>query len=806
MVVSKKLLTQWVNIIDISDEDIAKALNNLGFEVEKVINLTKINTHLIVGQITAINKHPRIERLNICDVNIGKGNLRIVCGANNIAVGLKVIVAQIGAALGNGMEIILRDLQGVTSQGMICSLTELGLHKDVQSPDELLGIVHLPDNAVVGSTNPLSFLELDDTIFEIQLTINRSDCLAMYSIAQELSSYFKIALTPMGISDLAKLKNETQFNINNSLINALASLRIKLGDSVGKISLANSIRRTLQLANIKPTNFFDDLVNLVMLELGQPILVFNGDILQEPAIFTSPKEYPSESGLKILVDDITLNDKYLAFSTLGLQTLEEYQVQDNSTNIFIASINPEVISMQAQIKRHNSIASTVLLQRLNKPVVPDYYLVVLQRVLFLLSKFKINYQVLNFTNDIKFEPKISKTTFKWKKINDILGTDLGLAQIINSLKLIGCKIIQDAHNHEILHIEAPSHRNDLNNINDFSEEIARIMGYDNLPVVRPKININLQEDSLLIKLMNNFRAYLINNGFNQVKTYSLTNKNSIKDFNFFNYEIPITLMAPLTSAREVMRLSLVESLVEIYQTNLVYKQKNLNFFCDDVIYTGDEQPDQHHLAFLVSKDFLPKSVSINTNNFYLAKGILEALLNNKFGHKFSAQWTYEKIKSNKVHPYLSTNIKYNQIHFASIVKLHPEIIRQLNLNDDFFLVEINCSRLQEILEKINENKRTKFIPWSKFNPLSRDISITINSDISFMKIKQEILNQKIKNLIDVSLVDIYSDEKLQQEESHALTFNLKFNSNEEQLTEAKIAQSIDEIQNLVKENFSAKLR
>lgn len=165
MIVSRKIISQWLNINSIKDYEIVDALNSLGFEVDQVKNLMFSNTNLVVGQITKITKHPKSNKLNICEVTVGTEMLTIVCGAANVAIGIKVVVARIRSTLGNGLTIVERTIQDVVSSGMLCSLTELGLSGIVQNKEELSGIIHLPDDAMVGNINPLQYLNLDDTIF-----------------------------------------------------------------------------------------------------------------------------------------------------------------------------------------------------------------------------------------------------------------------------------------------------------------------------------------------------------------------------------------------------------------------------------------------------------------------------------------------------------------------------------------------------------------------------------------------------------------------------------------------------------------
>lgn len=801
MIVSRKIISQWLNINSIKDYEIVDALNSLGFEVDQVKNLMFSNTNLVVGQITIITKHPKSNKLNICEVTVGTEILTVVCGASNVVIGIKVVVARIGSVLGNGLTIVERTIQDVVSSGMLCSLTELGLSGIVQNKEELSGIIHLPDDAMVGNINPLQYLNLDDTIFFIDLTVNRSDCLGIYSIARELSGYFKIPLKNMEVSSIGKLDNKNQVSVLNGKIQALATLKIAFDDK--SVIIPIWIRRTLQLANIVPKTLSEDIIHLVMLELGQPLITFSADVLKKPSLNISPKSYP-EGNLQIKEGDILLHDKYLAFSVLGVSHNIEYEVKPSSQEVFIFSINPDVTLMSKQAKRHGALINT-LLERLTRPVVPDYYLIALQRYLFILRQLQVKYEITGFSNDVPYQVKTKVINFNFNFINKILGTNFEVNEIINYLTIIGCQIEIDAKNQEILKVTVPNHRSDLNNANDFSEEVARIFGYDKLPVIKPQFNASFKSSTAMENLMMKWRQHLTSYGFNQVKTYSLTSMQRLNDFNFFKYKIPVKLEAPLTLTREVMRFSLTDSLLKICQYNYARKETQLKIFTDETIYTGDETDDNHHLAFMIMDNFWSKinNNKITNNTYYFIKGFLDGFLAKVMPNLFNSI-VYKTNNNSLMHPYLSADIFCVQEHIATIGALHPQTEKIMNV-EKIFLAEINCSKLVKIIEE-QQKVVSKFKLWSKFNALSRDVSIIVNSDIQFFDVKNAIIFINIDFLEQISLVDFYNDEKLKSQHQHSLTFNLKFNSQEEQLDETKVSGQISIIQEILKKKFKAIIR
>ncbi|MGL5268783.1 MAG: phenylalanine--tRNA ligase subunit beta [Spiroplasma sp.] len=808
MIVSKKILNQWIDVKKIKDQELAKALNTLGFEVEKVVNLTSANTNLIVGEILKVEKHPNSKKLSFCYVNIGRKISKIICGANNVRVGIKVVVAQIGSKLANGLIIESREILDVTSNGMICSFSELGLNPEVLSQEDLDGIIYLPDDAPIGSLNPLSYLDLDDSIFEIQLTLNRSDCLAMYYLAQELSHFFKLPLKKIAVSNFKTIQTIKQNH--HDAISAFSSLQINLLAQSKKIN-DNWIRRTLQLANIKPKlSFFDNLVSIVMLELGQPVVAFNADELKTLNLSLIDKDYLSKD-LHFFKNDLVFKNENQCFSNLAVSTLPNYLVAADTKKIIFASLNLKNDFVQNQIKRNNFSPGNLFLQRLNKPVVPVNYLLVLQRILYLLNQFEIKYEILGFSNLVAYQAKSNVCTINYQKINQLLGTFFSLNEIVFALKAINCQIIKGSKILTSFKINVPAYRSDLNNINDFAEEVARIIGYNNLPVVRPKFASVAFSPSKLEVLLAQMRTYLLQYGFHQVKTYTLTSKESLADFNFFDYKKPVTLISQINQTRKVMRFSLIASLLEICRFNVSYKQNKLKIFTDEVIYNNNQDDlnrINHHLAFVINNDFFEqqKNLTSETNNYLLVKGFLSAWLTKQGGNEFSDALIYQSFKDDSVHPYLSSEIKYNNIHFATIATLHPQISKAMDLSNEVFLVEINFTRLANILNTLKENQVTKFENWSKFNLLSRDLSIIISEDVEYSSIKDAIWSAKTKSLQSLTLIDIYCDEKLKQKKKYSLTFNLEFNSKKEQLDEIKIASEIKIIQEILASRFHAQIR
>lgn len=808
MIVSKKILNQWIDVKKIKDQEIAKALNDLGFEVDKVINLASTNSNLIVGEILKIEEHPKSKKLNLCYVNIGRKIAKIICGASNVRVGIKVVVAQIGSKLANGLLINEREILGVISHGMICSLSELGLNPEVLSQEELDGIVYLPDNTPVGSLSPLSYLGLDDTIFEIQLTLNRSDCLAMYYLAKELSNYFKLPFKNIALSDFNSIKSQGKSKENsNQFIDAFAFLKIKL---LNKNKIKDSeIRRTLQLSNIKPKSFFDNLTNIVMLELGQPLVAFAADDLITPKISLANKDYLTKN-FQFFKNDIIFSNKDENFSNLAVSTRTEYFIEPKTSAITFISLNLNNALVQEQIKRNNFNPNNLFLQRLNKPIIPVNYLLVLQRILFLLQEFNIKFEVVNFVNEIAYQEKNNLRTIKYQMINNLLGTDFSLNEIIATLKIIDCQIIDKSPTN--LKIKIPNYRNDLNNVNDFAEEVARIIGYNNLLKVKPKFVINPLPLTELELLLIDMRNYLLHYGFHQVKTYNLTNKETLADFNFFDYKKPITLFSPINLARKAMRFSLIPSLLEICRLNSSFKQNTLKIFTDEVIYNNNQdnfEHANHHLAFVVNNDFFAMQNIINKkniNNYLLIKGFLEAWLVKQGGNNLIDNLIYQSFENKNLHPYLSSEVRYNNIHFATIAALHPTISAEMSLSKEVFLVEINFTKLTNILSNLKNNQLVKFQNWAKFNPLNRDLSIILSNDITYDNVKNAILATKTKYLQSLTLIDIYFDDKLKNKKKHSLTFSLEFNSKKEQLDEEKISFEIKKIQEMLISKFHAEIR
>lgn len=810
MVVSKRMLNQWIDVKKIKDQEIAKALNSLGFEVDKVVNLTTMNSNLIVGEILRIEEHPKSKKLNLCYVNIGRKIVKIICGASNVKVGIKVVVAQVGSKLANGLVIDTREILGVMSHGMICSLSEIGVNPEVLTEEELEGIVYLPDDAPAGSLSPLHYLDLDDSIFEIQLTLNRSDCWAMYYLAQELSNYFKLPLKKIAVSSFKDIK--TVRHSNPDFVHALATLKINL---LAKNKVEEGwIKRTLQLTNLKPKSFFDNLVSIVMLELGQPAMVFAAENLPELEITLANKDYLTKD-FQYFKNDIVFGNKELYFSNLAVSSLSDFAIGESTNSLLFTALSLDNDLVQDQIKRNSFNPNNLFLQRLNKPIVPINYLLILKRILFLLHQFHIKFEVVSFVNEVNYQPKDNTRNINYQMINKLLGTNLSQTEIVNALQTIGCQVLRKSKKLETLRIKIPSYRNDLQNVNDFAEEVARMIGYNNLPKIKPKFVITPEKPTELQLLLADMKNYLLAYGFHQVKTYNLTNKDNLPAFNFFEYKKPITLISPINLARKTMRFSLIPGLLEVCRLNASFKQENLKVFTDEVIYNNDSEAIEnanHHLAFVVYNNFfnfenqVNNNVVNNPNNYLVLKGLLESWLTKQAGSAFNEAVTYQRFEAATIHPYVSSKVKYNNIHFATIAAVHPVLSEEMNLNNQVFFVEINFTRLANIITAIKEKEIVKFSNWSKFNPLSRDLSIIVTNDVEYDNVKNVIWAARTKYLQTLTLIDLYSDEHLKHKKKYSLTFNLEFNSKKEQLDEDKVSQEIKMIETILEQRFNAEIR
>ena len=782
-----KLSTSFLKDYISYNEDyqtLAEDMTRIGNEYESCHQLIQ-GTKLITGEVVECVNHPNSDHLHVCKVNIGTEVLQIVCGASNVRCHLKVIVALIGCELPNNIVIKKSAIRGVESNGMLCSLEELGIEKKYLKKEEYEGIMELPEDTEIG-IDPRIPLQMDDEVIDFELTSNRGDLLSILGMSYEIG-----ALYDKKVNDIDLSYNEIDENINNQLKLNVNSNKCSLFllKKVKNITIKESptfIKNRLIASGIRPINNVVDISNYVMLETGQPLHFYDADKLGNEIIVRDAIEDESlvtlDNVKRILNNnDLVIANKNEAIGLAGVMGGLSTEVDDNTKNIVIESAIFNGISVRLTSKK---ILRSEASNRFEKGLDPNRTYMAIKRSCHLLKKYA-NCDILSGMleyNKENLDNKIIPITYN--KIISILGIDITLEEILDVFRKLGFsyKIEND-----IINVIVPKRRLDVNIKEDLIEEVGRIYGVDKikgkLPIMRTKLGT-------YDKFKRQIRNKLVDLGLNETLSYTLINEKDGYKFTDNNFK-PIKVSNPMTEEHEVLRYGMISSLYNIYEYNKARNNKDICIFelsrCFGIV--DNEYKEENKLGILLTGKY---KLGLNAENvdFYYTKGILEELLD-----YIGLNKRYNLIKENfpkELHPFSSASIVIDNINIGFIGKIHPNI----SLND-VYVIELNI----DLLKKMNI-KRQEYKEISKYPNISKDISFIFDNNISNDEIIKEIKKVGGKYLVSVELFDLYEFDN----NTRALAYNLIFNDKDNTLTDEIVMPIFNNIISDIENKYHAVLR
>ncbi|WP_434336472.1 phenylalanine--tRNA ligase subunit beta [Mycoplasma capricolum] len=787
MIITRNWLKKYLNLDNISNDQINVALNSLGFEVDNVYDLNSLNSELVLGYVEQSKQIPDTH-LKLNKVNIGTKSLQIVCGASNVDVNQFVVVAPINATIANGLTLTSKKIQNYESQGMICALNEIGINQSVINKEDQLKIYNVFDKNLdlkkyLGK-DVKQIIGLDDYLFEIDLTLNRSDCLASFQILKELANYFDLEIKNYDnkFSDFKENDLDLKITISKKIeeqIKTISYSNFVLNNHLNKLDSIDDI--FLKLNQISSTNnLINDLSLLSTLSTAQTHILIDLDKLKS---FNLKLELINHNDKELLC--LTSDNQIV--NIIGSQTESKFSIDNNSKNVLNIMLNIEPNLMRKQQKLLNT--SNINLQRYIKPINPNLFDLANLNLTSLLNSYnlvnkayKVKVLKQTYKNKTEFEIKISE-------INDLLGTNLTIDQIKSLFKKLDFKI---TNKNDLLTFNIDPNRIDISSKNDLCEEVARLYSYDNIQEVALSFTSFKKPKNLNLKLENKLTNYLIGLGFNNTKTYSLTTQIDAKHWNLFNISDFINLLSPLSNLRQTYRTSLSKSLIDTAIYNHSINNKELKLFEIADIYNLN-QLKQRHLVFLTSHHIYKNSLihQLVENNFYYNKEILESIFD-----LYNLDFSQIKYVNNldvikEIHPYINATIYYQKQLIGFIYQLNPKFESENKLNKTF-VCEINLDVLNELKNKTIEAKTL-----SKFQSSSRDLTIEISNDLIYQDVLLKAISD-VKYITSSKVVDLYLDDKLAKNNTKALTIQFIFNDLDHQLTEAEINTEFEKIISNVK--------
>ena len=787
--------------IDCTPEQLKDKLFSCGFEVEDMIYVAKNIEKIVTCKILSIEKHPNADKLSVTKVDAGKyGELQIITAAKNIFEGAIVPVALDGSTLANGDKIYNGELRGLPSYGMFCSGEELGITDDWYDGASVNGILILKEDYPLG-VEVKEILELEDIIFDINVTANRPDCQSILGIAREVSAVLD---KPLKMPDLTfttepNLSTLKMVTVEDKAFDLCPRYMARYVSDIKIEQSPRWMKRRLASMGLRSINNIVDITNFVLLEIGQPMHAFDLSNLSGNSIIIRR----ANNGEKIVTLDekeFDLNDNNLVIcdsdkpvAIAGVMGGLNSGIKDNTVNVVFESAK----FMRDNIRKTSRALGqrTDASSRYEKGV--DFYSVEtgLNRALNLICKLGCG-KISSDGYDLHVEEikeKEIKTTFS--QVNAVLGIDVSKTDTVKILKKLNFGINEDGDN---LCVTVPLYREDMEDYPDIAEEIIREYGYDHIEPTLLKTssitNGGLNEAQQKIESL---KALLVGYGFNEMINYSFVSE---KEYDLFGFDKIssqhkfIKLINPIGEDLAVMRTSLMPSAVRAACYNINRKNNSGRLFELAKVYNPNELP----LTELPKENMILSFVAFGDNeDYFTVKGVVDGLFSN-----FASGCNVKFVRSTLgfMHPTRSADIYVDDELVGYVGQINPTVISKLDVDKPIYGAEI----YYEVLQKHFSDKIVvKQI--SKFPPVERDLAVVISDSVLCSDIIDVIKANGGEFLEKVALFDIYQGAQV-GEGKKSMAFNLIFLSNERTLNVEEIDDTIKNILSALKNNLGAELR
>ncbi|WP_300408279.1 phenylalanine--tRNA ligase subunit beta [Lagierella sp.] len=777
--------------IDKDSKEIADKVTLSGSHVESVMDLSEGLDKIVTAKILKITKHPNADKLSIVTLDYGSKTIEIITGARNMNEEDSVVFAQVGAKLPNGLEIKPIDLMGIESPGMLCSYEELGFSKNVVPKNSQDGIIILEDTKP--GTPIVDVLQLEEPVIEFEITPNRPDCLSILGMSREVAATFRKRVNP----PKSVIKNE-EGDIGDYFdgvnINSNDCYRY-IGRVVKDVKIKNSpqwIVNRLMQAGIRPINNIVDITNFVLLELGQPIHAFDLETLKSKVInvgkpdnnfnFTTLDKEKRE----LTKDDLIIYDGDNPVAIAGVMGGLDSDVKDSTTRIFIesASFSPDCVRNTSKRLNLRTEAS----MRFEKEVPTMLASLAMDRVCNLIEQTNSGVVVKGEYDVVNKEVQEESFEFDYHRINEILGTNLTIDEIVDYLEDL--EFVTEVKG-DFIKITVPYFRTDIHIVEDVAEEIGRLYGFHNIepkPLVGGLLSGN---KSYQRQVEDRVKTILYGCGIYEVMTYSFISKKSYdKAFVSYNAEESIELLNPLGEDFSVMRTTTLTNLLDIMEKNSKNKVENLKIYELGNTFYKDQD------GKLKEKKKIGLGMYGNVD-FYNLKEVVETLLK-ELG---LSEIEFESVSKDKtLHPGRAAKVIVAGKEIGQIGEISFDVAK----NYDFiYRVYIGELDFESILPHVIKNP--KFIEISKFPTIERDIAIVLSKDVETSVVEKIMLEKGGKLLRNVELFDVYMGEHI-EEGKKSSAYNLKFQGEDRTLREEEVNELMDEIVSSLEEELDAHLR
>lgn len=787
-------LREYVDIT-LPPNDLASRLTMAGTEVKGIRVIGDSWENIVVGQIVAVDPHPNADRLSLATIDLDTERQTVVCGAPNLRLGDKVAFAHVGAQLVDGhsgqvFQLKSAKIRGVVSNGMACSEKELGIS------DSHEGIMVLPTEAPIGT--PLANY-LGDTIFDIDVTPNRPDCLSIVGIAREVT-----ALTGQGLHPPEVEYEEAASPIAQQISVDIADPDLcprYCASLITGIKLAESPRwmqQRLLKCGMRPINNIVDITNYVMLESGQPLHAFDYHQIKGRKIIvrraTEGETIVTLDGIERLLsrDMLVIADEEQAVAIAGVMGGADSEVTQETTSVLLESANfsPPSIHYTGRVLCLPSEAC----MRFERGISPELTIPALKRATQLIVQLAGGKAAKGLIDAYPGKRAPESILLSTSRVKQLLGVEFSLDQIVEALTALGfdCNIASASE----VRVTAPYWRSDIHQAVDLIEEVARIIGYDNIPATMLAQPVPRQSPEPILSLKQKVRYSLIGCGFQEVITYSLTSLEMLNKLLPAPHPLepmPLRVANPMTVEQEYLRPNLRANLLAVLSANRRYEDGCIRLFELGKVYLprqNDLPNEPEMLCGILSGFRFDKSWHGGDDllDFYDAKGVVEGLL-----ARLDVEASFEGSEDESLHPVKQAAIVIAGNRLGVVGELHPKVLQAFEIPEAAYLFEIDLTALLPFTLG-----HKMFQPISRFPTIVRDIAVVVDAGVT---------HQRVENIINsfplverITIFDVYSGEQLPPGKK-SLAYSITFQS----LTHTLTDEEVDQVQQQILAKLSSEL-
>ena len=798
MLISLNWLKQYIDLDGIEINEMENALTMIGQEVEKIEIAGSNLENVVTAKIIEKEMHPDSDHLTVCKVDNGKEILQIVCGASNHKAGDKVVLAQIGAKLSEDFVIKKGKIRGKESCGMLCSEVELGIGSDKD------GIIILPEDAPIGVPFK-DYLGINDTVFELEITPNRPDCLSHIGIARELSAYYGKELKYPETEIKSEISEKTSDNVKVSIEDSNLSRRYvtRILKNVTVKESPKWLKERIEAVGLRSINNIVDVSNFILMEMNHPNHVFDldkieGNEIKVKSAVKGDKLVTLDEQERELEDgDIVICDSKKILALGGVMGGLDSEVTDNTKNILleVAQFNPQNVRKTSRRLTLSSDSS----YRFERGIDVEDSIKVINRLANLIQEVAGG-EILNGYVDVYPVPHENKVAeLNFERLNRFVGKVIPREKVIEILRNLEIDV---KDNGETLTLTAPSYRGDLELEQDYFEEVIRMYGFDNIENILPRVDINKNSTLDTTKLTDRVKTICASVGLKEVINYSFIPKDALQKLKFtgVSEDKLIDISNPITEDFVTMRPTLLYSLIKNAKDNMNRNVSNIRFFEVSRTFEKAEELAKEDIKvgiILAGENdktlWNPKPVHYD---FYDLKGIVEEIFSKLKFQSFSIKRSVQT----EFHPGRSADVFVGKEYIGSFGEIHPDVLENFGLNKKTVLVaEFNIELIKKYI-----NKPFVYQGIVKYPAVPRDLAFVMNENILVGDVLKTI--EKIDKKVEkVELFDIYQGIGVEPgKKSVAISILLRDDS--KTLEEKEINDIIDKILAKMKKDYMAELR